>query len=372
MSKIIPFFSFKNISLFIFFGLSIGLPLGIFTLTIGPNRMISDKAILENWSENHENWIQKIAIFTFCILVFLISFFLIQFFNKWNSKIQKLILGFCLTSLLTSFYVFSFKPEMLITNRSGEESFEKNDNIEFYFGSYPDSDKMQELKSQNYTAIISLLHKLVIPAEPILMKKEAENANKNGMKLISIPMLPWIIENDSAIIKIKQLAKNAKGKYYVHCYLGKDRVNVFRSIVEKENKLIQIKNKISARNIDTISNFERGKIYKINNDIYFTPFPTDEEFFSFVFNGKIKTVVSLMNPMISGEKPFIIREDKIMKQYNMNFANYPIKYSETNKIKSLINDLKKLPKPILIHQFSTQSIDAKSFITNFKNKMNTN
>ena len=372
MSKILLFFSFKNISLFIFFGLCIGLPLGIYTLTIGPNRMISDKAIAENWDKNYENWIQKIAIFTFCILVFLISFFLVKFFNKWNSKNQKLVLVFCLISLLISFYIFSFKPEMLITNRSSEESFEKNDNIEFYFGSYPDNDKIQELKSQNYTAIISLLHKLVIPAEPILMKKEAENAKKNGLKLISIPMLPWIIENDSAIVKIKQLAKNAKGKYYVHCYLGKDRVNVFRSIIEKENKLIQIKNKISSRNIDTISNFERGKIYKLNNEIYFTPFPTDEEFFSFVFNGKIKTVVSLMNPIISGEKPFVIREKKIMKQYNMNFKNFPIKYSETDKIKSLINDLKKLPKPILIHQFSTQSIDAERFIENFKNKLSNN
>jgi hypothetical protein len=372
MTKTSPTFSVKNIALLIFLGLSIVLPAGLYMLTVGPSRMIADKARIENWSENQENLIQKITIFIFCILILIITLLLIKKFNKSTPFIQKLILILSSVSLFGTLYIFTFKPELLISNSETNDSFEKNEGIEFYFGSYPDADKMEELKSENYTAIISLLHNMVIPAEPILMKKEADNATKTGIKLISIPMLPWIIENDSALIKIKQLAKNAKGKYYVHCYLGKDRVNVFKSIIEKENNAIKIKNNFAGRNIDTISKFERGKIYKLNSDIYLTPYPTDEEFFSFIFNGKIKSVVSLMDTKISGEKPFIIREGNIMKQYNMNFKNFPVKYSETNKIKVLLDSINKLPKPLIIHNFSTQSSETEKFVSAIKSKIKNN
>lgn len=362
--------SFKKILLFLFLGLSIVFPLGLFMLTIGPTRIISDKAYSENWSENQENTIQRIIILVFLFLVLFLTISLFQYFYKSNYKKTILVVSFIL--LLSTTYIFAFEPEFLIHNTQIKESFEKSDTVEFYFGSYPDVDKIQQLKSENYTAIISLLHPMVIPAEPILMEKEVLNTKNERLKLISIPMLPWIIGNDSALVKIKQLAKNAKGKYYVHCYLGKDRVNVFRSILEKENKFIKIKSDFTRRNIDTVKQFERGRIYKLNNTTYFTPFPTDEEFFSFILNGKIKTVISLMNIKNTDEKPFIDKEQNIMNQYNMYFKNIPIYYSEVDKIAVLIDSINKLPKPILIHHFSTESVEAKKFIENFKLKYNNN
>lgn len=362
--------SFKSCLLFIVIGLSLAFPLGLFMLTIGPTRIISDKAHAENWSENQENTIQKIIILAFVFLVLFLTISLFKYFYKSNHK--KLILAFSFILLLSATYIFAFEPEFLINNTEIKETFEKSNTVEFYFGSYPDVDKIQQLKSENYTAIISLLHPMVIPAEPILMEKEIINTKKEGLKLISIPMLPWIIGNDSSLIKIKELAKNAKGKYYVHCYLGKDRVNVFRTILEKENKFIKIISDFTRRNIDTVKQFERGRIYKLNNTTYFTPYPTDEEFFSFVLNGKVKTVISLMNIKNPDEKPFIDKEQNIMNKYNMYFKNIPINCSEINKIKILIDSISKLPKPILIHNFSTESVEAKNFIENFKLKYNNN
>jgi hypothetical protein len=355
-------FSFKNILLFIFFGLSIIMPLGLYMLTMGPTRMIADKAVIAHWSKAHENNIQKIAIIVFGIAVLLLTIILMRYFNKSNPFTKKIIVVISCLCLSSALYVFTFKPELLIRDNPSGDSFEKNNGIEFCFGSYPDQAKMEQLKSEDYTAIVSLLHPLVIPAEPVLMKKEIDNAQKTNIKLISIPMLPWIIENDSAIIKIKQLAKNTKGKYYVHCYLGKDRANVFKAIVEKENSIVSIKNPLGARNIDTIKQFERGKIYKLNNDKYFTPYPTDEEFISFILNGKIKTVVSLMDVKNAEQKKFITREQKMMKLYNMNFKNYSIKLS----MKQLSDSINRLPKPLIIHQFSTQSKEAEKFINELK------
>ena len=82
----------------------------------------------------------------------------------------------------------------------------KSATAEFHFGPYPDEEKIKELKSQNYTAIISLLHKMIVAGEPILLEKEIKNTKDNDMKLISVPMLPWIDGNNASLLKIKDMA----------------------------------------------------------------------------------------------------------------------------------------------------------------------
>ncbi|MEO8234374.1 MAG: hypothetical protein ABI549_03075 [Flavobacterium sp.] len=360
----------KNSSYFLFFGLSLALPMGIYTLTSGPSRIIANKAHNNHWSENSENFVQKIIIVVFCVLIFIASLYLTRYFIILKSNIKKyIIFGICATSLLTALYIFTFKPEILIVKSTEKVIIEKNTAIEFHFGSYPDEDKMANLVAEKYTAIISLLHPLVIPAEPVLMEKELKSAKKLRLKIISIPMLPWIIGNDSAVSQIKKLAHNAKGKYYVHCYLGKDRVNVFRNIIEKENKNIKINSHFTTRNLDTISRFERGNIYKLDEDCYLTPYPTDEEFFSFILNGKIKSVVSLLHSNKAENKNRRINEEKIMTLYNQSYYNIPILESDSDlKIKEAVAYIKKLPKPIIIHEYSSESIISNRFRGIFQEK----
>ena len=353
----------KNSSYFIFFGLSLALPMGIFTLTIGPSRIIANKAYNNHWSDNSENFVQKVIIVVFCVLMFFASLFLTSYFIILKNKIKKyIILCICATSILTSLYIFTFKPEILIVKSTEKVIIEKNTAIEFHFGSYPDEDEMANLVAEKYTAIISLLHPLVIPAEPFLMEKELKSAKKLRLKIITIPMLPWIIGNDSAVSQIKKLAHNVKGKYYVHCYLGKDRVNVFRNIIEKENKNIKINSRFKTRNLDTIFRFERGNIYKLEKDCYLTPYPTDEEFFSFILNGKIKSVVSLLHSNKAENKNRRINEENIMTIYNQNYYVVPILESDSDlKIKKAIAYIQKLPKPIVIHEYSSESIISSRF-----------
>ena len=360
----------KNSCYFLFFGLSLALPLGIYTLTAGPSRIIANKAYNNHWSENNENFVQKIIIVVFCILIFFASLYLTRYFITLKSKIIKyIIFSICATSLITTLYIFTFKPQILIAKSTEKVIIEKDTVIEFHFGSYPDEDKMSNLIAEKYTAIISLLHPLVIPAEPILMEKELKSAKKLKLKVISIPMLPWIIGNDSAVSQIKKLAHNAKGKYYVHCYLGKDRVNVFRNIIEKENKNIKTNSHFTARSLDTIARFERGNIYKLDKDCYLTPYPTDEEFFSFILNGKIKSVVSLLNSNKDENKKRRKDEEKIMTLYNQNYYNIPILESDSDlKIKEAIAYIQKLPKPILIHEYSSESIISNRFKKIFQTK----
>ena len=355
----------KNTIVFCFFGLSLVFPLGLLMLTVGPSRMLAEKAAKENWSDSNESIVQKIAIVIFLAAVLFITIYISRFFYKSRNNTSKVVmLFFSGIALMISLYIFSFRPELLVNSNFDKNNFNKSENTEFHFGPFPDAEKIKELKSQNYTAIISLLNKIVIPAEPILMQEEITNTSDIGIKLISIPMLPWIDGNDTSLIKIKNIAHNLKGKYYVHCYLGKDRVNVFRNIIQNENSKLKIKSELGTHNIDTLKSFERGKIVKLQQHIYFTPYPTDDEFFGFILNGKMKNVVCIMDPKT--DDILIEKEKKIMKQYNQKFLFIPVSDSNSDKeIQSIIDSILKLKQPILINSFSTTSVISERFIKTF-------
>lgn len=357
--KIIPFLK-KHFFYFLFVGSSVGFPLGLLMLTNGPSRYIANLAKSRNWSLSIENSIQKIVILLFLVLVGIVSYHITKFLVKNKNK-RKGIITILILLLFCSIYIFSFRPELLISvNKDTAENIETQINTEFHFGSYPDEEKMIQLKKENFT-IVSLLSPLVVPAEPLLIKKEEELANKIGIKIISIPMLPWITDNDAAITKIKKLAHTANGKYYVHCYLGKDRANVFKNIIQSENNSAQIKGNVNNRNIGTHKSFERGKIIKLNNRSYITPFPTDEEFFSYVLNGSFKTVVCIL-PSNNETRTIIEKEKKTLLLYNINYAYLPIKNDKKN-IGIVIDSLKKLPKPVLIHAYNDDSVETKILIS---------
>jgi protein tyrosine phosphatase (PTP) superfamily phosphohydrolase (DUF442 family) len=356
-------FTIPNTMLFMYTGLSLVFPLGLLTLTVGPVRMVSNIAKERHWTQEHESSIEKIVLVFFFIFIVLLSYGVThKLARSKNHQLKMSILGIFGVVLLISVYIFSFKPELLINDDAATSRIDNNGQAEFHFGGYPDEAKMEELKKEHYTAVISLLHSMVIPAEPILMEKEKENAEQAGMKLISIPMLPWIVKNDSSVAKIKEIARTYKGKYYVHCYLGKDRANVFKNIIEKENKNIQSSSELGIRDLKTQKAFERGKIFTLEQEVYYTPYPTDEEFFGFILNGKVATVVNIMDPKVKEEKMRIDLEAKIMKEYNQPFFNLPLTEATTDEqVRGLVLTIQKLKKPLVIHSYFSDSEHAKKF-----------
>ncbi len=345
-----------NAVIFLFTVLSLLVPLGLLNLTVGPIRMVSDFAAKENWTESNENLIQKIIVVLFFIFILFLTIKLNQFLKVNENKNFNHFIYFVLgIGLFISVYIFSFEPEMLV-NIDRINHVNKNVEAEFHFGVYPDEAKMKELKEDGYVGVISLLHNMVFPAEPILMEKEGYNAKKVGIKLISVPMLPWIIENDASVLKIKYIAHHFKGKYYVHCYLGKDRVNVFRNIIKNENKKLIAYNTLGVKKLNEIKRFERGTIVKLKQNVFVTPYPTDEEFFAFILNGNIKTVVSILSSKVKDEKIRMEKESKIMKQYNQNYVNIPLLETDTDAtLLKAIEKIKKLQEPMVIHSFSNES-----------------
>ena len=350
-----------NLILFGFFSAAIFFPIGLISLTIGPSRWIANYANKEKWNESTESNFQVLIIILLCALSLFLANKLLKKYNSKNS-FSKIYFLLPLSTLLASLVIFTFKPEFLNVNKFDISNL-KNKNTTFEFGPYPDENKLKELKKNGFDAVISLLHPMVIPAEPILLNKEIKIAKSLDFKIISIPMLPWISKNEESIELIKKLAQTAKGKYYVHCNLGKDRAGLFKKIIEAENQQILVKSTIKHNQIKKEIPFERGSVFVISKDVFFTPYPTDEELFHYFLNSNIKTVVNLMNPKNPEDNIWIEKEKKIITQHHQKFYNFSILVTDNEtKIKATIEKIKKLPKPMVIHAFSTNQENSKKFL----------
>jgi hypothetical protein len=236
----------------------IGYFLGTVTL-IWPVRWATNFAIEQKWSQSNQDLLVKGIIGLLIIISFVFSLLFLKQFIIAKSVVKKSLL-ISMLLILSGFCVWLWSNPKLIQSDTHTTSIITDINTEFVFGQYPDEYDLQMLKKKNYTAIISLLHEAVVPFEPKLLNEEKINCSNVGIQLINIPMLPWISKNEAALQKLKDIAQNFKGKYYIHCYLGKDRVNLAKRIIETSNSTVKINSELKARSITDLEKFERGEI----------------------------------------------------------------------------------------------------------------
>jgi len=338
-------------------------PLGFYTLLVGPSKWVLEAALKYSWSEHKEKLMQQAVILILILVSLKLTFYFKRFFLSGSPAfLRYLSLSLLTLVLFISIYIFSFKPEIFISLSGGNDGTisqssvgNSGQSIEFVMGAYPDLNELRRLKATGYAGVVSLLNELVVPAEPNLIREEEENAKKAGIALIRMPMLPWVSGNNESIQKIQKLAREGKGKYFVHCYLGRDRVNVFRKIVRDMGAKSQSLQAEVVRHIDDLSRFERGNYTKLGTGVYLIPYPTDDEFFGYILNGQIATVVSLLDPKNPEDTTLIAREKAILKRYGVKYVNLPVPNAgNLLAIKNFTDSFPKISKPLVIHKFKPE------------------
>ena len=317
-----PFYKW---SILLYFFTTIFFPLGFYTLLAGPSKWVVEAALKNSWSEQNEKLIQRLIILLLIIGSLILAFLIRRIFlSKKNVILRYSIFSFLTLLFVSSIYIFTFQPDLFVrlSGRNPINSVQttvsdSGKNIEFILGAYPDLKELRRLKAAGYTGVVSLLNELVVPAEPNLIREEEKNAKTIGINLIRIPMLPWVSGNNESIEQIHKLVKTGHGKYFVHCYLGRDRVNVFRKIVRDLGANSSSLQKDVVRHIEDLKKFERGPYTKLYSNIYLTPFPTDDEFFGYIVNGQIASVISLLNPKDPADTAWISREKRILLRYGV-------------------------------------------------------
>lgn len=358
----------QNGIIFAFLWLMVGFTLGTETL-MGPVRGLARLSLRRGWEKGFEDLTVKLVIILFVILSGILSVLLTRVIIK--TKLTHVRWGLPLLVFIIAagnVYFWFYPQSMEIDKKFDRKTVQEG---KFTFGPYPTKQRFSELKNSNYTAVISLLHPYVIPFEPVLLEKEKKVAERVGIKFIHIPMLPWVSDNKEAIERIKAISEKKGGKYYVHCYLGKDRINVIKRIIEKNSPGIDTEYsglEYSSRKIENISSFERGKIFFLTEDVYVSPYPTEEEFVGFLLSGNINQVISLMNPSNSQDKPWIEKERKLLSQYQMPFQLFPVSLNAYNpqQVLKIVRQIRKLPRPLLVHGFLSPSFRTEAFIQAFR------
>lgn len=356
--------SFKNIGIFAFIWLNIGFALG-FTFLIGPVRWAATYSRENNFSDSTESRLVKVVILLFVIVSFIISMLLATGTIKAKAKVTRILIPVICLALGSAALYQLLHPQNLkgLTRQARDTEFKQ-----FTFGSYPTLEELKSFKEEGYTSVISLLHPAVTPFEPVLLKEEEDNCRKAGLTLISVPMLPWVSENKDALDRIRQFAEHPQGKYYVHCYLGKDRVNLVKRLISTYNKSFVVEApETKGRSLEGISQFERGAITKISQDVYYIPYPTDEEYSGYIIGGGVQQVVSLMDPTDPEQKTRIDEETGFLRTYRIPFENIPLGSTKNKKeLDKLKEKISKMPKPLVIHRFFSNTADDLAIIDELK------
>ncbi|MEI6945802.1 hypothetical protein V9K67_01295 [Paraflavisolibacter sp. H34] len=324
---------------------------------LGPVRWVVDYGRSRNWTETQEKVRVLICIGLLAALSFFLARWCWQQLQKSGRTARKaLLIGLPVAGALFSVYAF-LHPAWINTAR--EDAVGQG----FTIGPYPEKDKLQALQREGYTTVVALLHPLVVPFEPALLEKEKAHAAELGLRLVHIPMLPWVSNNQEAIDSLRQVVRNLRGRCYIHCYLGKDRVNVARRVINQEHGAVTVEGPaMKSRSLDSIPALERGPVFRLEPGVYFTPYPTREEYFGFILAANFQSVACLIDRNDPDAQQRIGEEQAYLQPLQIGFRVFHLDGASTPAdADRAVEEIKRMKRPLLIHSFFSNSPEAVLF-----------
>lgn len=223
-----------------------------------------------------------------------------------------------LASVAAASFVFFFLLDndlMAAAGQLGQQSTRGDQRI--VYGPYPDAEQLDELRDEGYDGVIALLSPK-IPFEKVLLDKELKNGEAAGIPVYSRPMLPWISGNKDSLAAIRALADQRDKQFYIHCYLGKHRVDLVRQDLGAAEA--------RARDVVLPDRFERGRVVPFDDGrAVLGPYPTDDEWFEYVLRRDVDEIVSTLDPSNPDDRPWIERERRIAEENGVKFTLMPLK-----------------------------------------------
>lgn len=335
------------------FWLFIGFALGT-VLLLYPVRWWATLSRAKGWAHGIESAGVVAIILLLVVLSFALAYWAMKWFVRTDRALVRALLVLTALGAGGAAYWKWVNPATMKANMGTEQAA----GAHFTVGPYPDAVRLAELRQQGYTGVISLLHPAVVPFEPQLIAREKREAAAAGIKLIHLPMLPWVSDNTDSLERLRALAASKQGRYYIHCYLGVDRVNLARRTIEQasgDTASIEGGGEVTRRSLDVQMKvgFERGPIFRLEPGLYLTPYPTDEEFLAFFLGGGVKNVVALLNPDDVEKEKRIDYERKLFASHSVPFHLVEvggIRY-DARRILEAVVMARKLPRPTVLHSF---------------------
>lgn len=308
------------------------------------------------WGQAAENRVLMGVILLFIIGSFMLTRVLVRRLFRMSSPRarQGVLAGLVIPGAL-AIWAWS-NPSKLLSSLAGGgdvSTLAMAGGPQFEFGAYPDEEKLRELKAQGVRTIVSLQHPAVL-VELQGIKDEREAAAKLGLHFVQAPMLPWVSDNTASLEQIRQLALHGTGKYYIHCGLGRDRVNVARRLIEAlqdstNAKVTNTAGVLVANGFeDRTQPFERGKLFQLAPQTWLVPFPNKAEMHGFILQGRPGHVDLLLDPADTLQARWIAEAQTELRQYAVPFTLIPFAPKDSVRAASIVAQMKAQAPPVTI------------------------
>jgi hypothetical protein len=348
---------------FFYMWLLVGLVLGTAVL-VGPVRLLTEGMGRAGWEQSSQDHVLIVVILLYLVLSLLLTRWIVGIMFRARHRNTRWGIAAVFTLLAAgTAWEWSNPAKMLagIAGGGNGGTFNVAGGPQFIFGAYPDEPRLEELKREGVTSVISLQHPgVVIEREGISAERDA--TKKLRLAFIQAPMLPWVSNNDESLEKLRQIARTGSGVYYVHCGLGRDRVNVAKRIIEAEGRKIALGKDIKAATgfADRPTPFERGSLAHLDHGKWLIPYPNKHEMFGFVLGGQAGTVVSLLDPLDSAQAEWNRSMEPLMKEYAIPFVMRPLPSKDPAKALEIAKEIQAMPGPVTIIAPHTPLEDGKA------------
>ena len=327
----------KFFATFAYAWLTIGLFLGTLVLVLAV-RGILDVLQRLGWEQSAQNRLLVGVILLFVALSFLLARRIVRSLYRQTPMTRRIALGALAVPAVLSLYAWSDPTKFLsrIAGTTGS-TYAMKGGPTFLFGSYPDENRLHELKKQGVTTVVSLQSPAVL-VEISGIKEERTAAAREGLSFVEAPMLPWVSDNSESLEKIKQLALHGTGTYYVHCGLGRDRVNIAKRVIESLEPQTGAR-VASTAGLKTAAGFERrtepferGMLMQVPGGGWVVPLLNEAEFYGFILQGQPGQLLIVLDSTDATQHTWLVDARKKMTQYavSYDFVQYPRTKSDTS------------------------------------------
>lgn len=239
-------------------------------------------------------------------------------------------------------------------------------NAQFAFGGYPTPDLLKQLKRDGYQGIISALDPEHIPLEKVLWEKEQKMAADVGLELTLLPLLPWVgsEENQKSIDQLIHIAKTSRKRYFIHCYLGRDRTGLIQRALEQvspHTKLISLTN---PRNLVYTRHVEHGPVIHLIDQVYLVPKLVEDELIGYVISSPIRNVAIIA---ADEQDQWAEKDEEYLNSYLVPYQKFFIpRYPyDPNKVLEVVKQTQQLARPLIIYVEDSASFRAQAFAQAF-------
>lgn len=348
---------------FFYMWLLVGLVLGTAVL-VGPVRLITEGMGKAGWEQSSQDHVLIVVIMLYLVLSLLVTRWIVGVMFRARSRNTRWGIAAVLTLLAAGTAWEWSNPAKLLAGIAGGGNggtFNVAGGAQFIFGAYPDESHLEQLRKQGVTAVISLQHPgVVIEREGISAERDA--TKKLHLEFIQAPMLPWVSDNEASLEKLRLIARTGKGVFYVHCGLGRDRVNVAKRVIEAEGKKIALGSDLKAPKgfADRSIPFERGSLAHIDHGKWLIPYPNQDEMFGDVLGGQPGSVVSLLDPVDPQQAAWNSQMEKLFKEYAIPFTMRPLPKGDAAKALEIAKEVHNMPEPVTVVAPNTPLEDGKA------------